>query len=49
MQFKQIRYYDFWQHSSKNIPNSPQSVKNNGYIACIYDSVWWIVKIMQVD
>jgi len=21
-------------------------VKNNGYIAYIYDSVWWIVRIM---
>jgi len=34
----------------KNIPNSPRSkVKNNDYRACIYDSVWWIGSIMEVD
>jgi len=25
---------------------SAVKVKKNGYLVCIYDSVWWIVRIM---
>jgi len=33
-------------HVQRTSPTICSQSKKNGYLVCIYDSVWWIVRIM---